>query len=227
MIKILITVLLFSIEVLLYYKFNRIIAYPARVLLYSYFIYWYYSARKDTLNITDKLFLWSCAILIVSPVPDYIWNSVLGKVIEVVLLMLSQHLIIVIWQKEGAKISFSNKYNSFTKILIPYIIVPLLFFFLVIVPTFQTIPIILSAIYLLQMVYIATLSAFLPFPEKSKWYIALAMGLLIISSGANASRVYVITYTWDYAAVRLTAILFRFFLLIGLLYREKDESSSF
>ena len=228
MIKIILTFSLLLFEIVLFYKFNRIIAYPARILVYSYLIYWYYTERKrdNSLNLTDKLYIGSCVIPALSPLADYIWNSVPAKIFEIILVMISQQMIAYIWTREGAKINFSNEKNTFIKVLVPYIILPVLFFCFVVLPTNQLIPIILFAFYILQMMYIATLSAFVSFPEKSKFYISLAMGLLVLSSGANFLRICVSPYDYDFAVVRFTAITFRVFLLMGLLYRETHEVES-
>ena len=228
MIKIIITFSLFVLEIVFFYKFNRIIAYPVRILVYSYLIYWYYSERKryNSLNLTDKLLIYSFILPILSPLPDYIWNSVPAKILEIVLIMISQQMIAYIWIREGAKIDFCKQKNTFIKILVPYIVFPVLFFCFVVLPTRQLIPIVLFAFFLLQMMYIATLSAFVPFPEKSKFYIALAMGILVLSSGANFLRICVSPYEYDFAVVRFTAIAFRVFLLIGLLHRETHQAES-
>lgn len=228
MLKIFVTLILLIVELVIFYKFNRIAAYPARILLYSYLAYWYYSERKrdSSIGLTDNLLICSLIIPIFSPLPDYIFNSVLTKILEIVLIMVSQQLIAYIWTREGAKIDFSNQRNTFTKVLVPYIILPILFFCFVVLPTQQLIPIVLFAFYLLQMIYITTLSAFVPFPEKSKFYISLAMGVLVLSSGANFLRICVSPYEYDFAVVRVTAIAFRVFLLIGLLYRETHEVKS-
>jgi hypothetical protein len=161
-----------------------------------------------------------------SPLADYIWNSVPAKVLEILLLMVSNQLIASIWTREGAKLNFSNQKNTFIKVLVPYIVLPVLFFCVVVLPTYQLIPIVLFAFYLLQMMYIATLSAFISFSEKSKLYVSLAMGLLILSSGANFLRICVSPYEYDFAVVRFTAVAFRVFLLMGLLHRETHEVES-
>ncbi|WP_337041788.1 hypothetical protein [Emticicia sp. 17c] len=225
MTRILITLILLCFELILHYKFNRIAAYPARVLLYSYLIYWCYTESKPKygITLTEKLYIISCLLIMVSPIPGFIWDSVPGKVSEMVLLMISQHLVAHIWIHQGARINFSKRENLFLKILVPYILIPILFFLFVVVPTFQFLPIVLCSIYVVQLIYITTLSAFVPFPEKSKWYISLAMGLLVFSSGANALRIYVAHYEWDFAVVRITSTVFRVFLLVGLLHREIPE----
>lgn len=228
MIKIFVTIFLLILEISLFQNFNRVVAFPARLLVYSYLAYWYYSERKREapINLTDKLFIWSCIIPILSPVPAYLWNSIYTKILEIVLLMTAHQLIAFIWLREGAKIDFSNQRNTFLKVLVPYIVFPVLFFFFVVLPTNQLIPIVLFAFYLLQMMYISTLSAFVPFPEKSKFYISLAMGVLIISSGANFLRLCVSPYEYDLAVVRITAVASRAFLVIALLSRETHEEES-
>lgn len=229
MIKIVLTFVLLLLEIVLFYKFNQIIAYPARILVYSSIIYWYYTERRrdNTLNLTDKLFIWSCIMPVFSPLANYIWPSVTTKVLEVLLLMVGHQLIASIWTQEGAKIEISsNQKNTFIKVLVPYVILPALFFCFVVLPTNQLIPTILFTFYLLQMMYITTLSAFVSFPEKSKLYISLAMGILVLSSGANFLRICVSPYEYDFAVVRLTAVGFRVFLLMGLLSRETHEVES-
>lgn len=229
MMRIVLTSALLLLEIVLFYKFNRIIAYSARVLVYSSIIYWYYTDRKrdNKLNLTDKLFIWSCIIPIFSPLADYIWNSVPTKILEILLLMASNQLIASVWTEEGAKFDFSpNQKNTFIKVLVPYVVLPALFFCFVVLPTNQVIPIVLFTFYLLQMMYITTLSAFVAFPEKSKLYVSLAMGMLVLSSGANFLRICVSPYEYDFAVVRVTAVAFRVFLLMGLLSRETHEVES-
>ncbi|MBA4852800.1 hypothetical protein [Emticicia sp. BO119] len=228
MLKIFIILLLSIIELVLYYNFNKFVSYPARVLIYAYLANWYYQERKHgaIINKADKLFIWACFILIISPLPVYINNSITGKVIEFALLMVSQQLIITIFLQEGAKFDFSNQKKTFRKILVPYIIIPILFFFFVALPTRQWIPVTLFAFYLLQMMYVSTLSAYAPFSEKSQFYISLSMGLLILSSGANFLRHSVSPYEYDFAVVRITSVAYRVFLLIALLHRETHEEES-
>jgi len=216
MIKIIFTFLLTIIELILYYKFNKFVSYPARALLYAYLANWYYQERKHS----DKLFIGACFVLIISPLPAYINDSIIGKILEFALLMFSQQLIIGIFVREGAKFDFSNKRKTFSKILVPYIIIPILFFFFVALPTQQWIPIILFGFYLMQMMYISTLSTYAPFSQKSQFYISLSMGLLILSSGANFLRHSVSPYEYDFAVVRITSVAYRVFLLMGLLHRE-------
>lgn len=228
MIKILITLLLSIIELVLYYYFNKYVAYPVRVLLYAYLAYWYYQERKrrGVINRSDKLFIWACYILMVSPLPAYINDSTIGKVIEFALLIISQQLIIAIFIREGAKFDFSNQKKTLGKIVIPYIIIPILFFFFVALPTNQPTPIILFGFYLIQMIYVCTLSAYVPFSEKSRFYLSLSMGLLILSSGANFLRHSVSPYEYDFAVVRVTSVAYRVFLLIALLHRETHEADT-
>jgi hypothetical protein len=96
MIKIILTFLLTIIELILYYKFNKFASYPARALLYAYLANWYYQERKHSgiLNMSDKLFIGACFVLIISPLPAYINDSIIGKILEFALLMFSQQLII-------------------------------------------------------------------------------------------------------------------------------------
>jgi lipoprotein signal peptidase len=222
MIKIFIAVLLSMVELVLYYKFNKFVSYPARVLLYVHLATWYYQDRKRSASVytTDKLFIWACVILTISPLPAYINDSIVGKVIEFGLLMLSQQFVIAIFLREGAKFNFYNQKKTFGKILVPYIIIPVLFFFFVALPTNQLIPLILFGLYILQMIYLSTLSAYAPFSEKSRFYLSLSMGLLIISSGANFLRHTISPYEYDFAVVRITSVGYRVFLLIALLHRE-------
>ena len=228
MIKIFIITLLSIIELVLYYNFNKFVSYPARVLIYAHLANWYYQRRKQSasINLTDRFFIWACFILIVSPLPAYINNSITGKVIEFALLMLSQQFIIIIFIREGARFDFSNKKKTFNKILVPYIIIPVLFFFFVALPTQQWIPVILFGFYIIQMMYVSTLSAYAPFSEKSQFYITLSMGMLIISSGANFLRHSISPYEYDFAVVRISSVAYRVFLLIALLHRETHEAQS-
>jgi len=223
MLKFIITAVILLIELILYYEFNPKFSYPFRELVHVFLLYWYYSERKNVLNLTDKLFLISTAIPLISPIPIYIFGLTWGTLFEAVLLLISYQIIIIIFIREGAKFRFTNKTNTLIKVFIPYVFFPLAYFLLIIAPLAKMDVIAVTFIYLAQMMYMAALSAYLPFPEKSKWYISLAMFFVLFASGASVHRVYISHYEFDHAIVRIFATLCRAFLIVGLINRFNTQ----
>jgi hypothetical protein len=135
--------------------------------------------------------------------------------------MIGHVFIILIFRIEGSKIKFFDKQNTFVTILIPYILMPFAFFVAVILPIKSLLVVFVTGIYLLEMVYLLVLSAFVPFSEKGKLYISLSMLFLVLASGANAYRTYITDFGFNYGVVRVSTSLFRLFLLLGMLYRNE------
>jgi hypothetical protein len=223
MIKYAILSLLLIIELTVFYEVDSNLAYPFRGLIHLFMAYWYYSERKDKLNQIDRLFLVSCVIPAITPIPIYIFGFTWGTLLEAVLLLVSYQLLIRIYSLEGAKINFKTNPNTTIKVLIAYLVFPLAYFFLVVFPVAKPDVLLITFIYLVQIIYMAVLSAYLPFPEKSKLYISLGMFFILFASGASVHRVYVASYEFDYGIVRIAANLGRLLIIIGLLNRMKRE----
>ncbi len=223
MIKIAFIALLLAVELTIFYEVNSKLAYPFRGAIHLFMAYWYYSERKASLNLTDKLFLISCLIPAITPIPIYFFGFTWGTLLEAVLLLVSYQLLIRIYRLEGAKIRFRTNLNTIIKVLIPYVFFPLTYFFLIVFPVVKSDVLLITFIYMVQIMYMAVLSAYLPFPEKSKLYISLGMFFIIFASGASVHRVYVVPYEFDYGIVRITANLGRILIIIGLLNRMKRD----
>jgi hypothetical protein len=223
MTKITLIVLLLAVELIIFYKVDSTLAYPLRGLIHLLMAYWYYSERKNAINQTDKLFLISCVIPAVTPLPIYFLGFTWGTVLEAVLLLVSYQLLIRIFVIEGARIRYRTNLNTIIKVLIPYVFFPLTYFFLIIFPVVKSDVLLISFIYMVQIMYMAVLSAYLPFAEKSKLYISLGVFFIIFASGASVHRVYVAAYEFDYGIVRIAANLGRILIIIGLLDRMKRD----
>lgn len=223
MTKITLIVLLLAVELIIFYKVDSTLAYPLRGVIHLLMAYWYYSERKTSLNQTDKLFLISCVIPAITPIPIYIFGFTWGTVLEAVLLLVSYQLLIRIFRLEGARIRYRTNLNTIIKVLIPYVFFPVTYFFLIVFPVVKSDVLLISFIYMVQIMYMAVLSAYLPFAEKSKLYISLGMFFIIFASGASVHRVYVAAYEFDYGIVRIAANLGRILIIIGLLDRMKRD----
>lgn len=223
MIKIALIALLLAVELTIFYELDSTLAYPFRGVIHLFMAYWYYSERKASLNQIDKLFLISCVIPAVTPIPIYFFGFTWGTLLEAVLLLVSYQLLIRIYRLEGAKIRFRTNLNTIIKVLIPYVFFPITYFFLIVFPVVKSDVLLITFIYMIQIMYMAVLSAYLPFPEKSKLYISLGMFFIIFASGASVHRVYVVPYEFDYGIVRITANLGRILIIIGLLNRMKRD----
>ncbi len=225
MVKIGVIALLLTLELIIFYGVNIALAYPFRGLIHLMMAYWYYSERKAILNQIDKLFLVSCLIPAITPIPIYIFGFTWGTLLEVALLLVSYQLLIRIYFLEGARIRITGKkqLNTFFRAVIPYVCLPLTYFFLVVFPLTKPDVFIVTFIYLVQIMYMALLSAYLPFPEKSKLLISLGMFFILFASGASVHRVYVVPYFFDYGFVRIAAVLGRILIIAGLLNRINQE----
>lgn len=223
MIKIGVISLLLIIELTIFYGVDSTLAYPFRGVIHLFMAYWYYSERKAELNLTDRLFLISCLIPAITPIPIYIFGFTWGTLLEAVMLLVSYQLLIKIYSLEGAKIRFRTNLNTIFKVLIPYLVFPLTYFLLVVLPVAKPDVLLITSIYLVQIMYMAVLSAYLPLPEKSKLYISLGMFFILFASGASVHRVYVAPFEFDYGIVRIAANLGRILIIIGLLNRTKRE----
>ena len=223
MIKVAVIALLLVVELTIFYKIDSTLAYPFRGGIHLLMAYWYYSERKGSLNQTDKLFLISCLIPAITPIPIYVFGFTWGTLLEAVLLLVSYQLLIRIYHLEGAKIRLRTNLRTIFKVFIPCVVFPLTYFLFVVFPVLKPDVLLITFIYLIQVMYMAVLSAYLPFPEKSKLYISLGMFFILFASGASVHRVYVAAYEFDYGIVRITANLGRILIIFGLLNRMKRE----
>ena len=223
MIKLAVISLLLIIELTIFYEVDSTLAYPFRGLIHLFLAYWYYSERKNVLNLTDRLFLISSLIPAITPIPIYIFGFTWGTLLEAVLLLVSYQLLIRIFSIEGARIKIRTNLNTIMKVVIPYVVFPLTYFTLVVFPVVKSDILLICFIYLLQVMYMAVLSAYLPFPEKSKLYISLGMFFILFASGASVHRVYIAPFEFDYGIVRIAASLGRILIVVGLLNRMNRE----
>jgi len=224
MIKIAPIALLLVIELFIFYKVSPSYAYPLRGLIHLYMAYWYYSERKHAINLTDRLFLVSCLIPAITPIPIFIFGFTWGTLVEVILLLVSYQLLIKIYSLEGARIRLSSNFRTFSKVLVPFVFFPLIYFIISVLTIDRFDVILILSIYLLQLMYMAVLSSYLPFKEKSKLCITMGMFFIMFASGASFHRVYMSAYAFDYGIVRIAANLGRILLIIGLVNRVRRES---
>lgn len=218
MLKIGIVIFLLIIELVLYYSFGSLPSFFIQVVIISFFFYWYYSERKNTFNLTDKLLISSTAISLFSPLADYIPNFFISSTTKFTVIIIGYLLIIWMFRIEGARLRFKEKSSTFL-VVVSYIFMPCAFLFAVIFPITTVRNAILASFYIVPLIYMVLLSTFLPFPEKSKFYISLAMFLVLLASGVNAYRIYISQFLLDYALLRVCVTLCRFFMLLGMLNR--------
>jgi hypothetical protein len=75
------------------------------------------------------------------------------------------------------------------------------------------------------LIYMVFASTFLPYPEKSKLYISLAMFLVLLASGVSAYRLYISSFFFDYALVRICVTLCRVLMLLGMIHRFDSQEN--
>ncbi len=218
MLKVGIISLLLALELSVYNILGSFPSFLVQVAIVGYLLYWYYSERKSDFNKSDKLLILSLLISLFSPMITYTTNFFINSIIKFVLIILNFIVIILLFRLEGAKIDFSIKSKTFL-IFISYIFTPLAFLFLVIFPLTNITNAILSSIYILPLIYIVLLSTFLPFPEKGKLYISIAMFLVLLYHGVIAYRIYVSSFPLDYSMQRVLITTSRVFMLLGMLNR--------
>ncbi len=218
MFKIRIIVVLLIIELVLHYTSYPMYSLITQFIIVGYFIWWYFTERKSNFNYADKLLIASTIISASSPLTQYIPNFLVANAIKLTILSLSFVLMIFMFRNEGAKISFANKTNIFL-IFASYIFLPCVFFIVMIIPLTTNTVSVTIFLYLLPMLYMVVLSTFLPYSEKGKLFISLAMFVVILSSGVNSYRLYVTPFIFDYAFVRIFTTAFRLFMLYAMVNR--------
>lgn len=224
MIKIAPIALLLVIELLIFYQVSHSYAYPLRGLIHLYMAYWYYTERKHALNLTDRLFLVSCLIPAITPIPIFIFGFTWGTLVEVILLLVSYQLLIKTYSWEGARIRLWSSFRNFTNVLVPFVFFALIYFTISVFTIDRFDVILILSVYLLQLMYMCVLSSYLPFEEKSKLCITMGMFFIMFASGVSFHRVYMNPYEFDYGTVRIAANLGRILLIIGLVNRVSRES---
>ena len=213
-----IVAVLLALELVLHYTSYPTFSLVMQFIIVGYFIWWYFTERKSRFNYADKLLITSTIISVFSPLTQYIPNFFIANAVKFTVLSLSFVLMIIMFRNEGAKISFANKTNIFL-IFASYIFLPSAFFIVMIVPLTTTIVSVTIFLYLLPMLYMVVLSTFLPYSEKGKLLISLAMFVVILSSGVNSYRQYVTPFIFDYAFVRIFTTAFRVFMLFAMIDR--------
>lgn len=218
MLKVGIVALLLALELSVYYILGSFPSFLVQVAIVGYLFYWYYSERKSDFNKSDKLLIISTLISLFSPLTIYITNFFINSVIKFALIALNFILIIMLFRLEGAKIDFSGKSKTFL-VFVSYIFTPFAFLFAVIFPLTSTQNAIISGVYILPLTYMVLLSTSLPFPEKGKFFISIAMFLVLLSTGVSAYRLYISSFPLDYCLLRILITACRVFMLLGMLNR--------
>lgn len=218
MLKVGIVALLLALELSVYYILGSFPSFLVQVAIVGYLFYWYYSERKSDFNNSDKLLMLSTLISLFSPLTIYITDFFVNSVIKFALIAVNFILIIWLFRLEGAKMDFSGKSKTFL-VFVSYIFTPFAFLFAVIFPLTSAQNAIISGVYILPLTYMVLLSTFLPFPEKGKFYISIAMFLALLSSGVSAYRLYVSSFPLDYSLLRILITACRVFMLLGMLNR--------
>lgn len=218
MLRVGIVTLLLALELSVYYILGTFPSFFVQVSVVGYLFYWYYSERKVDFNKSDKLLMLSTLISLFSPLTAYITDFFINSAIKFALIAVNYIIIIVLFRLEGAKIVFSGKSKPFL-VFVSYIFTPFAFLFAVIFPLASVQNAILSGVYILPLIYMVLLSTFLPFPEKSKFYVSIAMFLALLSSGVSAYRLYISPFSLDYSILRISITMCRVFMLLGMLNR--------
>jgi hypothetical protein len=216
--------LLLIIELVVYYLYNSLASFPIQLLIIGFLFYWYYSERKSSFNLTDKLLIASTVISAFSPITNYFADFFISNILKFILIAVNFIMMIWMFKIEGAKISFKSKSNMFL-VFVSYILMPFAFFATVIYPLTDAKTAIVSGIYMIPLIYMVFASTFLPYPEKSKLYISLAMFLVLLASGVSAYRLYISSFFFDYALVRICVTLCRVLMLLGMIHRFDSQEN--
>ncbi|GGD51715.1 hypothetical protein GCM10011514_14930 [Emticicia aquatilis] len=226
MLKVGIITSLLALELGLYYTLGNFPSFIVQVAIIGYMFYWYYSERKADFNISDKLLIASTVVSLFSPLTVYLTNFFVSSTIKFTLIALNYILVIILFRLEGAKIDFSGKSKTFL-VFVSYIFTPFAFLFAVIFPLTSLQNAILSGAYILPLTYMVLLSTFLPFPEKSKFYISISMFTVLLASGVSAYHLYVSSFPFDYPILRSLITTSRVCMLLGMLNRFDSSEKTF
>jgi len=224
--KVGIVILLLALELGVYYTLGSFSSFIVQVIIVGYMFYWYYSKRKPDFNASDKLLMISTLISLFSPLTIYITDFFINSAIKFTLIGLNYVLIIVMFRLEGAKIDFSGKSKTFL-VFVSYIFTPFAFLFAVIFPLTSVQNAVLVGVYILPLTYMVLLSTFLPYSEKSKFYISISMFSVLLASGVSAYHLYVSSFPLDYSALRILITASRVCMLLGMLNRFNTNEKTF
>jgi hypothetical protein len=206
-------------EIILFYTHNNTLNRFFRTANYLVICYWLYKENRKTKILHIGYLFTSFALLILSLYVVFFVNKQLLDLFELLLITFSYVCIILFFIKEKAKIRFND--TTFIKILVPYLLFPLAFY----ANAYSFLPqeaIYVSIFFVVILVIMSLLSAFLPYPERSKLYISIGVFLLLLSIGINAYRAYIQSFFGDYVFFQLFDLGFYVFLILGIL-RSQDE----
>ncbi len=210
-------------EFLLYYFPLKNYIPPLRIIEFGVFIYWLIKENKQN-PIRNINYLFTSFILIApSLVIHYFISKVFMDLFQLLLIALSYLSILLFFIKEDSKIDVKD--HTFWKILFPYVIFPLAFY----ANTYSFIPqsaLLVSAFFVLMLVSMSLLSAFLPYSLRAKLYISVGIFLLLFSIGTNAYRAYIQSFLSDYIFFRIFDTSFYCLLILGIINKREQNNQT-
>ncbi|MCU0326993.1 MAG: hypothetical protein MUF45_17420 [Spirosomaceae bacterium] len=191
-----------------------------RVISHTIIFLWSYQSLKPNLTKTDLLVLLNIFIPIISPILHLFSDKITSVVFELVIISIGNLALIAVFitQKEYFNSKLITK--TFLQILVPYIVLPTLFFYFVLHPT-TSINEFLVITYILILVVFAVTSSYFSKNQRVSMYLTISVGLLFLASGANGYRLFVTSYFFDFGLVRIATVFSKYFLALGFITNKR------
>lgn len=142
---------------------------------------WFYQLQKCTFGFNQKIFLSSLLLPIIVSLASFLLSEHLEIIINVSINIIVFMIWIYYFRKIGAKISLKDADNNFQKIILTFLIFPLLFYFFSLNDAISGIYAIIIFIYVLVFSYTGILTVFLPVRNERRLY--LNLGAILIGNG--------------------------------------------
>lgn len=191
-----------------------------RVLTHAVLFLWAYQSLKPSFSQSDFFVLFNIFTPIISPI-FYLFSGKSASIIfELAIICVSNLGLIAVFLSNHER--FNNKLatKTFLQILIPYIILPILFFYVVLHPATK-INEFLVVIYIIILMTVAVTSAYFSKNQQVSLFLTISVGLMFLASGANGYRLFVTNYFFDFGLVRLSTIFSKYFLALGFITNKR------
>ncbi|MFN3851695.1 MAG: hypothetical protein ACK4NY_19820 [Spirosomataceae bacterium] len=191
-----------------------------RVLTHSVLFLWAYQSLKPSFTQSDLFILFNIFTPIISPVFYLFSGKSVSVIFELAIICVSNLGLIAAFLSNHER--FNNKLatKTFLQILIPYIILPILYFYFVLHPATK-INEFLVVIYIIILITVAVTSAYFSKNQQVSLFLTISVGLMFLASGANGYRLFVTNYFFDFGLVRLSTIFSKYFLALGFITNKR------
>ncbi len=195
-----------------------------RSLPYVLLIYWYLQNFKCSLKFSSFFILGHYSLAILFPILIQITQQKPSTNIEISVNLVGNICLLTVFLDNIFRKKYNQEKKVFGRILIPYILTPICFILIALLPYFNQFYLIFSIIYTIILLSMAIASAYYSNYEIVKLNIALGIGLVFLAHLLNAVRLFMDEFTNSIAFVFLVSVVAKFFMMYGFIKeRELNE----